>query len=296
VQVRPYLRSTDYDAVGRMLLESYRPGPVYDPWLQPRWEYMHFHPLIRGHDLRRFGVAESHGDLRGIVHFEHDPAVSYIQRRSEADDVIGPLLDWAGQHLGGPSETFGRDILGIYVPDFDVALRRAVEQRGFTEHPEHVEANSRLTDIARLPVPAAPPGYEVRSLADENDLDKVHRVLWRGFDHEGPPPVEGVEERRFMQSAPNFRPDLTIVVVDPAGEYASFCGMWVVPDHRIAYVEPVATDPDHRRRGVGRTAVLEAARRAGVDGADVAWVGSRQAFYLSLGFEEMFECTLWVAG
>ncbi len=296
MDLRAYSPATDYEAVGRMLVDSYRPGPVFDPWLQPRWEYMQFHPLIRGLDLSRFGVAEEQGEIVGIVHFEHHPAFGYLQRRPGADHVVDPLLDWAERHLGGHSHTFGRAVLGLYVPEFDEVLRRSVERRGFVEHPEHGDPNSRLTGIAGLEPVNPPSGYSLQSLAEGNDLAKVHRVLWRGFGHEGPPPPDGIEERRFMQSAPNFRPDLTLVTVAPDGTYASFCGMWVVPENRIAYVEPVATDPDHRRRGAGRVAVLEALRRAGASGADVAWVGSDQPFYRSLGFERMFASTLWLSG
>lgn len=296
MEIRAYAPGSDFAAVGRMLVESYRPGDVFDPWLQPRWEYMHFHPLIRGLDLTRCGIAQDHGEIVGAVHFEHQPAFNYLQRRPGADDVIEPLLDWAERHLGGPSRTFGRDVLGFFVPEFDDLVRRSLEQRGFVEQPQHIDPNSRLTGITRLEPPDPPPGYSLQSLADDNDLVKVDRVLWRGFDHEGPPPPEGREERRFMQSAPNFRADLTIVTVDPAGGYAAFCGMWVVAENRIAYVEPVATDPDHRRRGAGRAAVLEATRRAGEAGAEVAWVGSNQAFYVALGFEHRFTATLWVKG
>lgn len=296
MRVRAYSREADLEPVGRMLIDAYRPGPVFEAWLQPRWEYMHFHPLIRGLDLGRCGVAEERGEIVGVVHLEHDPAVTYLQRTPGADHVIGPLLAWAERHLGGRSEALGRDVLGLYVPVFDEVLRRAVEEHGFVEHPDDREPQSRLTDIDLLE-PADPPrGYVLRSLADDNDLAKVDRVLWRGFGHEGPTPEAGIEERRFMQSAPNFRLDLTIVAVHDAGGYASFCGMWVVPDIGLAYVEPVATDPDHRRRGVGRAVVIEALRRAAAAGAEVAWVGSDQPFYTSLGFEVMFASTLWVKG
>jgi predicted N-acetyltransferase YhbS len=293
MHVRAYRHEADDAAVGRMLLDAYRPGPVFDPWLHPRWEYMHFHPLIWGLDLARFGVAEEQGEIQGIVHFEHDPAVCYLQRRPGTDHVIEPLLDWASDHLGGESPTFGRDVLGLYVPEFDTALRSALAVRGAVEHPEHREPNARLQGLAELE-PPVPAGYRLTSVADENDLARIDRLLWRGFGHDGPWPSSGVEGRRFTQSAPNFRPELTIVAVDARGEHAAFCGVWVVPQHRLAYVEPVATDPDHRRRGAGRAVVLEALRRAGVTGADVAWVGADMPFYRALGFEPMFASTLWV--
>jgi predicted N-acetyltransferase YhbS len=294
MDVRGYVRETDFEPVGRMLVESYRRGDVYDPWLQPRWEYMHFHPFIWDQDLTTFGVAEDGGEIVGVVHLEDHAAFGYLQRRPGRDDAVEPLLDWAEAHLGGPSRTFERDVLGLYAAEFDHFLREALARRGFVEHPEHGETHSRLTGIADLAPQTPPDGYELRTLADDNDLVQIERVLWRGFDHEGPPPDGGVDERRFAQSAPSFRPDLTTVVVAPDGTYAAYCGMWVVPENRIAYVEPVATDPDHRRLGLGSVAVLEACRRAGAAGADVAWVGTDLPFYLALGFEPMFASTLWV--
>lgn len=296
MRIRPYVHATDYDAVGRLLLDAYRPGDAFDPWLHPRWEYMSFHPLIRNLDRGTFGVAEDDdGRVVGIVHNEHTPDVAYLQRRPDADRVVEPLLDWAQAHLGGWSDTFDREVLAFHVPTFDRTLIAALERRGFRCHPDHHEPSACLTGIDRLPPVAAPPGTTLRTLADGDDLAQVHRVLWRGFGHDGPPPAEGIEERRFMHSAPNFRPELTVVTVDRAGTFTAFCGVWVVAEHRLAYVEPVATDPDHRRQGHGRAVVLDALRRAGQAGAAFAWVGSDQPFYLALGFEVRFDAPLWVA-
>ena len=115
-----------------------------------------------------------------------------------------------------------------------------------------------------------------------------------GFNHPGEPPEEGIEDRKKMQSGPNFRKDLTIVVEAPDGNFASFCGMWYESTNKISYVEPVATDPDYRRMGLGKAAVLESLRRAAVLGAEVAWVGSDQEFYKAIGFETMFTVYPWV--
>lgn len=115
---------------------------------------------------------------------------------------------------------------------------------------------------------AVPSGFRLKSLADDNDLRKMNRVLHRGFDHPGEPPEEGIEGRRKMQSGPNYRKDLAVIVEAPNGDFVSFCGMWFDPVNRFGYVEPVATDPDYRRRGLGRAAVLDGIRRCGELGAN----------------------------
>ena len=101
MRLRPYVHTTDFDEVSRLLLDAYRPGCAFSSWLQPRWEYQHFDPLLHDVDRSRFGVAEAgDGHMLGIVHNEHDPAVSYLQRRPDDDEVVEPLLDWAEEQLG----------------------------------------------------------------------------------------------------------------------------------------------------------------------------------------------------
>jgi predicted N-acetyltransferase YhbS len=97
-----------------------------------------------------------------------------------------------------------------------------------------------------------------------------------------------------MQSGPNFRKDLTIVVESPAGDFVSFCGLWYEPVNRYAYVEPLATDPDYRRMGLARAAVWEGVRRCLELGAKEVFVGSDQEFCKAIGFSTLFKSNCWV--
>jgi GNAT superfamily N-acetyltransferase len=209
VSVRQYSQYGDYERVGAFLVRMYRTTGEHVNWLQPRWEYMHYHPLIRGVDLSSIGLWEAVGEIVAVVHPEHDMGTAYF----EVD------------------------------PDYS--------------------------------------------------LHKVDRVLWRGFDHGDEPPAGGIKDREFMQSAPNFRKELNIVVEAPDGNFACYCGMWYEPTHSIACVEPVATDPDYRRMGLGRAAVLEGVRRCGSMGATLAYVGSTNRFCLSLGFRPAYNSAVW---
>jgi predicted N-acetyltransferase YhbS len=83
------------------------------------------------------------------------------------------------------------------------------------------------------------------------------------------------------------------MVRTPNGDLASYCGIWYAPANRLAYVEPVATDPDYRRRGLARAAVLEGIRRASLLGATRAIVGSGQPFYHAIGFRQIYTTYLW---
>lgn len=46
ITVRSYEKPRDYEKIGQFLIDTYRPGTRHENWLQPRWEYMHYHPLL----------------------------------------------------------------------------------------------------------------------------------------------------------------------------------------------------------------------------------------------------------
>ncbi len=290
IAVRQYSRDSDFERVGEFLLRTYRTSGSHINWLQPRWEYMHYHPLIRGLDLTAIGVWEAGGEIVGVVHPEHRMGRVYLEVDPAHVSLKRDMVRYAQEHLAEVSS--GGRTLSVYVNDADGELQGLVAAMGY-EKTDRCEEMTRLGISAALPAPTLPHGFHLKSLADDNNLEKVHRVLWRGFDHPGEPPPEGIEEREFMQSAPNFRKDLNLVVEAPGGEFACYCGMWYEPRHRIAYVEPVATDPAFRRMGLGRAAVHEGVRRCRGEGATVAYVGTAMPFYLSMGFRRMYRLSVW---
>lgn len=290
VTVRPYNHTTDYERVNQFLVRTYRTTGEHINWMQPRWEYMHYHPLIRDVDLSAIGLWEARGKIVGVVHPEHGMGTAYFEIDPEYSVLKGPMLRHAEEHISTQSRGVRR--LRVYVNNRDRDFQRLAAERGYTKA-NRCEPMTHFTIPDPFPPIPPPPGFRLKSLAEDNDLRKVDRVLWRGFNHEGEPPEDEIEDREFMQSAPNFRKDLNIVVEAPDGNFVSYCGMWYEPVHAVAYVEPVATDPDYRRRGLGRAVVLEGIRRCGAMGARVACVGTAKPFYLSLGFRQVYNRSAW---
>jgi predicted N-acetyltransferase YhbS len=294
MQIKPYRRQQDFERIGDFLIETYQPGDTLSNWLQPRWEYMHYHPNIKEVNLALIGIIEEAGQIAGVVNLEHSERQAYFQVRPGYEHLKPAMFDYAEESFQGISQSSGQLIRALYINDFDITLTQLAESRGYEKWVDFAEGHSRYWLDKPLPEADLPEGFHLQSLADEVDLEKINRVLWRGFNHPGPPPEEEIPGRREVMQAPNFREDLTIVVVAPDGNYVSYCGMWVVPANRIAYVEPVATDPDYRRMGLAKAAVLESLRRAAASGADLAWVGSDQEFYKAIGFETTFTVYPWV--
>jgi predicted N-acetyltransferase YhbS len=250
---------------------------------------MHYHPYIKRVDLSSIGIWEAGGEIVGVVHPEHSTSPTYFEIDPAYGFLKEDMLRYAEEHLGNQSG--GRRGLSVYINDRDHHFQRLAAARAYVK----TDAREPMSALAITALPQAnvPEGFSLKSLAEDNDLRKLHRVLWRGFGHGEEPPDDGIEEREFMQSAPNYRRDLNIVVEAPDGTYASYCGTWYEPVHAIAYVEPLATDPDYRRMGLGKAALLEGVRRCGELGATVAYVGSATPFYLSIGFRQVYNRSAW---
>jgi predicted N-acetyltransferase YhbS len=183
--------------------------------------------------------------------------------------------------------------IAVWVNDFDTEFESIVMSHGY----QLVEGIKGCWSFFEIPDPfpavKLPAGFKIQSLADEDDLSKLARLIYRGFNHPGEPPADAVQGTALMQSAPNYRKDLNIVAVAQAGTYTAYGGIWQDHKNKIAYIEPVCTDPDYRRVGLGRAVVFEGIRRCGVEGANIAMVGSEQPFYLSMGFKKLFDINLW---
>ena len=144
-----------------------------------------------------------------------------------------------------------------------------------------------------------PEGFYITSMKETYDLYEYGRVLWRGFNHElkGEGALVVTKEKEQAASEAMMRPyvnlNLKVAVVAPDGHFVSYCGMWYEPKAGFAVIEPVATDPDYRRMGLGKAAVLEGIKRTGDLGAKVAYVGSSQQFYYSIGLRPYSSTTIW---
>ncbi|MEM7624886.1 MAG: GNAT family N-acetyltransferase [Planctomycetota bacterium] len=280
----------DFERVSRFLVETYRTAGTHLNWLQPRWEYMHYHPLIRDVNVSQIGLWEDDGHIVGVIHPEHEEGTVYLQIRDDNPALKKQMLQYAEQHLSIIAGGLRR--LRVLINRADQSFQGIATAAGY-DKTELCESMSEWVLPSSVCPPPLPEGFHLKSLAEDNDLYRVEDALWRGFEHQGEPPVGWLEDRQFAQSAPNYRKDLNIVVEAPSGCFVSYCGMWLEPTYAVAYVEPVATVPEFRRRGLARTAVLEGVRRCVASGAERAYVGGTLPLYESLGFRTIFYTDVW---
>lgn len=291
--VRNYNASEDFKLIGDFLIENYQPDNRDGNWFEPTWEYMHSHPLLDESALDRIGVWEDAGDIVGVVHYESKLGEVFFEIHPDYVHLKPGMLDYAEKHLYGTTED-GKRCVQAFVNDFDADFEALVQSRGYREAADRDRPMSQFLVPTPFPEIKLPDGFRLKSLQEDDDLHKIHRALWRGFDHAGEPPEDEIEGRRKMQSVPGFRKDLNIVVEAPNGNFVSYSGLWHDRINQIAYVEPVATDPDFRRLGLGKAAVLEGIRRCGALGATAAYVGSDLEFYKAIGFRKIYASRCWM--
>jgi ribosomal protein S18 acetylase RimI-like enzyme len=292
---RKYEGQNDYWAVSAFLKRHHREGNLDGNWLEPIWEYMHGHPMLDEPALDKIRIWEAGGEIVAVANYETSPGEAFFQFHPGYRHLREEMLDYAEQNLYGVSEEDGRRYLNAYVNDYDKEFQTLVQGRGYQKKEDWKRPLYRFDITDPFPEITLPEGYCLKSLADEPDWGKVHKVMWQGFNHGpvGEITDEDREERRKMFETVNARLDLKIVAAAPNGDFGAICGMFYDAENHYGYVEPVATDPEYRRMGLGKAAVLEGIRRCGALGATVAYVGSDQAFYQAIGFRKVFDEECW---
>jgi len=120
IQQRPYDHASDYARISAFLIAHYRPGNLDGNWLEPAWEYIHFHPALEGDCLEKIGVWEDGGEIVAVAHPEWRLGEAFFQFHPAYRHLRAELLGYAEANLTGVSRQDGRRYLSAYVNDNDL--------------------------------------------------------------------------------------------------------------------------------------------------------------------------------
>ena len=202
ITVRSYRYPHDFRPVGQFLVDTYQAEDRHRNWLQPRWEYMHYHALLDESSLDKMGIWQDAGEIVAVVHHEHRMGEVYFEIGPDYAYLKKDMLQYAQEHLCRDVAE-GR-LLQVYINGADHEFEAIAAALGFQKDEKRREDMSQFEIVAPFPGIDVPAGFRLKNLQDDDDLGKTHRVLHRGFDHPGEPPEDGIEGRKKMQSAPNF--------------------------------------------------------------------------------------------
>ena len=184
ITLRSYGKPGDFELVSRTLVQHYQPDNLDNNWLQPTWEYMHSHPMLDKDALHRSGGWEKSGEIVAVAHYESSLGEVFFELHPDYGHLKPELLDYAEANLVGDSKDRER-FVHVFISDRDPEFTELVQSRGYQRNSDY----DRPLAVFRIPNPFPeinlPAGYRLKSLAEENNLHKIHRALWRGFNHPG---------------------------------------------------------------------------------------------------------------
>jgi mycothiol synthase len=223
------------------------------------------------------------GDIAAVLNPEgHGQAFLQLHPGHRSPALEDEMLEAARDRLAiaGPD---GRSRLTVWSDAADRALHGSLGRHGFRriDTPGAAEWQHRRSLEIAPPPPEPTPGYVVRPMGDGLELLERCYASGLGFHRDD---IAVARENRdhpdwyhHIQAAPLYRRDLDIVAVAADGSIGAFCTAWFDDVTRTAHLEPVATVPAHRRRGLARAVILEALGRLHRMGCRTAFVGGYSA-------------------
>ena len=141
-----------------------------------------------------------------------------------------------------------------------------------------------------------PENIEIRTIK-RTDYVQLASLIRRVFGHGEWFAAEVLE---WIARCSFYREELDLVAVAPDGTIASFCTFRLDPYSKIISLEPMGTNPDHRRIGLGKTIITEGIKRSMkynppffyIDGAANNPAANR--LYDVTGFTEKYAINSWV--
>lgn len=288
IRVRDFLAST-----------IHRLGTLFT-WDISRWNYArHFVVPYRGGMKgigtweNRIGIWEADdGAIAGVVNGEiPGPGIAFLQLDPRHEVILDDMISYAEKRFAVDRE--GRPQVTIAVHDpFHDRFGDRLAARGYQPVPGEPEWMSERP-IRGMEAVHLPPGFSLRSMADDDDVEARRTVLGLSFGHADPAEWVTQETYRELQRAPDYRKDLDLYVVAPDGAFAACCIAWHDHVNRVGTFEPVGTHPAFRRMGLGRAVIIEGINRLAALDATRAWVGSGQPFYGAIGFVKKYKEISW---
>ena len=241
------------------------------------------------------------GDKVVALVFYEDPVTNiFFNVRRGYEFLVDEMIDYAVEKMPNFDDQQQFVLFGG-----QECLKKAAEKRGYRQVFEYED---RVFDFENELSYELPKGYRFVD-PDKVEILKLAKLCWYGFGHseigeftdwdkedDSDEWTPAKQYRCFLESAQNLSPhethDYDIIIEDENGEYVCYSGMWWVPENQLAYMEPLCTHPDHRRKGLAAAALTLHYRRMKALGA-THMTGGSDPFYERIGYGKGFHWTFW---
>ncbi|MFA0645019.1 GNAT family N-acetyltransferase [Vibrio cyclitrophicus] len=267
-------------------------------WLPGRFEYAEYliSPLFIERGLsdwkKTIHLWFDEQKLVAMVNSENPDANTYIQIMPEYQFLTEELIVWAENNLAIADWDNVIPRIAIWAHDSDKSRQIILKERGFrlTEQEDHLQHQLILDNFAPTKLPD---GYHFSSFASGLDFSSRAVVTALAFGDEVPI-SESIYET--VRSAPSYRLDLDIAIVDANNKAISVATFWLDETNKLGYIEPVATRPEYSGKGFAKKLLHHGMYKLKQLGINNVYVGARaevRPFYKSCGFIEAEMNQMW---
>lgn len=293
-------RDDDFYKVCDFLDTVYGMNNNQHSWLTARWIYAEYLvcPLFTSKGLKDWKSSiriweTLDNQIVGIVSSENPDQNVFLQIHPKYRFIEKEMIEWAEINLAVFNPQEEKKQIAIWTNDSDGIRKEMLSLLGYKKGDECEYLNVFYFD-KKFQEYNLPDSYTVKSMSDGIDiLDKCNcaEAAFNSIDLTSSIYIK-------MQSAPLYRKDLDICVLNDEGKVVSFCTIWYDDIHKIAYYEPVGTHPTYQKKGLGKALLVEGLKRLDKIGAKAVYVGAwgenRKKFYNSAGFDTYDSYRPWI--
>ena len=231
-------------------------------------------------------IWESDGRIVAFCFYENPRTDIYFCLRPGYGELAQEMIQYAAKNM--PDEGAGIRLVLFGGQD---ELMESAKRLGYRQESE--SWNMQFDFVNKLDYPLPEGFHFVRPR--ELDTSKVGECCWKGFDHEK---EEGAWNHQYQQNfyllevAPHATKNLSVAVANEEGAYVCWAGMWWTPENKLAYLEPLCTIPEYRRKGLAAAALSELYRKTKALGA-THMSGGESEFYRKIGYIPAVKWTFW---
>lgn len=279
---RPYRNLADFMNVYQFMIDNYTidwangvPAPFF--------EYAQVLFWTDRKQTHRNAIWEDDGEIVGFCFYESQIGSAFFSLNDEYDEIIPEMISHAEQRL---SNDDGSLELKLFASQKNViSIAQSMGYKKIRQFDECIYDFSNGALDYKLPE-----GFYFEEF-ENHDEKKLIEATWRGFDHDTEPEA-GVESGYHMMAAPHATTELNVIIKNADNEYVCYAGMWMTPENHLAYLEPLCTVPEYRKKGLASAALSELYRRTLPIGATHMTGGSNK-FYHDIGFKPIVTWTTW---
>lgn len=245
-----------------------------------RFEWMQMHTMLEEDKLTNIVMFRNeNNEIVGMITYDTFYADRvYLLHTTSDKSLLNQMIDTVLENESGE--------VTFKVNSKDKALAEVLQERQFEKM--HKDNCVLELDLSRTLEYKIPDEYLISSQEFLMDKWQYQLVIHKGFNNEGIP--DKWEDDVFKRGV-NINMQLRTFAIF-RDEYCAHCGLWYT-EGVSAYVEPVVTVPEHRRKGLAKAVIYEACRRAKNLGAKRVTVLSEQDFYYKIGFKCSSEVYCW---